>query len=136
VVGFANGDLTARRPGNVFDRRLRVIEQVVAGNWRLRYNQKLLDEYLRLIQEYRNDVIELLFGVLDSQRSVRVPRNTLSSRDHGIATSRCRWPSHDQHLLAAALGGVDPSVFVTEERLARCAPRILSHFAVRVNQLG
>jgi hypothetical protein len=136
VVAFANGDLTARRPGNLIDRRLRVIEQVVAGKRRLRYNQKLLGEYQRLIQRYRNDVIELLFGVLDSQRSVRVPRSTLSRHDYATATSRCRWPSHDQHLLAAALSGDEPSIFVTEARLASCAPKIFTHFAVSVNQLG
>jgi hypothetical protein len=136
VVAFANGNLAARRRGNVFDRRLRVIEQVVAGNRRLRYNQKLLGEYQRLIRVFRNDAIELLFGVLDSQHSVLVARNSLSRQHHDTATKRCRWPSHDQHLLAAALGGVEPSIFVTEAHLANCAPRIFAHFAIRVCQLA
>jgi hypothetical protein len=126
--------ISARRPGNVLDQRLRVIEQVVAGGRRLRHNQKLLGEYEQLIRDYRNDVIEVLFSILDSDRSVLVPRNTLSRQDYATAR-RCNWPSHDQHLLAAALGGIDPSIHVTEPRLAQCGRRILASFGVRIDQL-
>ncbi len=136
VVALSNGDLAGRRPGNVFDRRLNVIEQVVAGARRLRYNQKLLGEYRRLIRDYRNDVIELLFFVLDSDRAVLVSRSTLSRQNYDRATLQCRWPSHDQHLLAAALDGADPSIFVTEVRLADCARRVFAYFAVHVELLG
>lgn len=112
VVALANGDIAARRPGNMLDRRLAVIEHVVSGARRLRYNSRLLAEYEHLIQQHRNDVIYLLFEVLDSKRSIYVPRNTLSRQHHASATERCRWPSHDQHLLAAALGGNNPVIFV------------------------
>lgn len=135
VVALANGDLAGRRPGNVFDRRLGAIEQVVTGTRRLRYNPRLLREYQRLIRDYRNDVIELLFFVLDSDRSIFVGRNTLSRQDYDKAIRRCQWPSHDQHLLAAALDGVNPIIVVTEPRLAQCAPRILACFAVHVEHL-
>lgn len=137
VVAFANGDIAGRQPGNVFDRRLLVIEQVVRGARRLRYNPKLLHEYQQLVKRYRNDVIDALFALLDdAQRSVRVSRNNLSRQNHATATRTCRWPSHDQHLLEAALGGDDPTIFVTEQRHARCAPAILKHFAISIEDLG
>lgn len=135
VVALANGNIAARRPGNVFDRRLAAIEQVVSGARRLRYNSRLLGEYESLIQQHRNDVIYLLFEVLDSERSIRVRRNTLSRQHYATATQRCRWPSHDQHLLAAAFGGDDPVIVVTEPRLAQCAPRILACFAIHIEHL-
>jgi hypothetical protein len=137
VVHFANGDIAGRRPGNLFDRRLRVLEQVVRGVRRLRYNPKLLGEYAQLVRVHRNDVVEALFILLDdTSRAVFVRRNTLSGQHHATATEKCRWPSHDQHLLAAALGGDDPAVVVTEERLNRCAAAILAKFAIRVEYLG
>ena len=42
---------------------------------------------------------------------------------------------HDQHLLAAALDGVDPVIFVTERCLARCAGKVLSHFRIHIEHL-
>jgi hypothetical protein len=136
IVAYANGDLKGRRPGNLFHRRLRVIEQVCEGDLRLRYHSKLLREYQQLIRAHRNDVIEVFFAVLDSERTVLVPRNVLSRQDHACATRKCRWPSHDQHLLAAALDGDDPRLFVTEEQLAVCAPKILTYFSIRVRRLA
>lgn len=137
VIAFANGDIAGRRPGNLFDRRLAVLEQVAKGTRRLRYNPKLLHEYEQLIGQYRNDVIEAVFAILDDpQRSVRVARSSLSSREHGIATGTCRWPSHDQHLLAAAIGGDYPSIAVTEQRLNQCAAEILRNFQIRIEYLG
>jgi len=133
---MANGDLAGRRQGNLLDRRLGAIEQVVTGVRRLRYNPKLLSEYQRLIRDYRNDVVELLFILLDSDRAILVRRNKLSRQNYATAITRCRWPSHDQHLLAAALGGVDPVIVVTESHHSRCAQSILAHFAVHVEHLG
>ena len=94
VVAFANGDIAARRPGNAFDRRMAVIEQVAYGHRRLRYNQRLLGEYEQLVHEYRNDVIDLFFTVL-TETAIRVRTNTLSRQNYAQAR-RCRWPSHDQ----------------------------------------
>jgi hypothetical protein len=137
VIGFANGDIAARRPGNVLDRRLSVIEQVVRGVRRLRYNRRLLSEYTQLVQEYRNDVIDAFFALLDdSRRAVLVRRSTLSAGDYDTARRSCRWPTHDQHLLAAALGGDDPTIAVTEARHARCAAELLRHFGVHIENLG
>jgi hypothetical protein len=137
VLGFANGDIAGRRPGNVLDRRLAVLEQVVMGARRLRYNPKLLYEYQQLVRIHRNDVIEALFALLDdARRSVFVRRNTLSRQDHATARRVCGWPSHDQHLLAAALGGDDPAIVVTEQILAQCADAIRARFGVALEYLA
>jgi len=136
VVAYSNGDLIGRRPGNLLHRRLLVIEQVCTGRLRLRYNAKLLHEYQELIKDHRNDIIELFFAVLDSEQTVLVRRNVLSRQHHATATRKCRWPSHDQHLLAAAIGGDRPSVFVTETQLAACGPKIYAHFSVHVRDLS
>jgi hypothetical protein len=136
VVAYANGDLKGSRPGNVLHRRLHVIQQVCAGDLRLRYNPKLLREYEEHTRALRNDVVELFFAVLDSDRAVLVRRNVLSRQNYAKATNKCSWPSHDQHLLAAALDGDNPSIFVTEEHLAACAPKILTHFSIHVRRLA
>ena len=136
VVYMANGDIAKRKPGNVLDRRLVAIEEVVSGAMRLRYNRRLLGEYQRLIQEFRNDVIELFFAVLDSDRCILVKRSTLSRQHFATCKRVCRWPSHDQHLLAAALGGDEPWIFVTEAHLAQCAAQILASFAIHVAHLA
>lgn len=136
VVAFSNGDLKGKRPGNVFDRRLKVIEKVCAGDLRLRYNTKLLREYQQLIKAPRNDVIEVFYSVLDSGRAVLVRRNVLSRQDYAMATTKCRWPSHDQHLLAAARDGNDPTIFVTEDHLAGCAQKVFKYFSIHVRHLA
>ena len=136
VVAYANGNLTGRRHGNILDRRLVIIEMVGSGDLRLRYNSKLLGEYEQLIKDRRNDVIEVFFAVLDSERAVRVRRNALSRQNHVKATTKCRWPVHDQHLIAAAIDGDEPSLFVTEKCLADCAAKIWAHFAVRVERVA
>jgi len=134
VVAFANGNIAARAKGNAFDRRLAAIEQVAYGHRRLRYNQKLLREYQQVIKEYRNDVVDLFFTVL-TDRSILVRTNTLSRQDYARA-KKCRWPSHDQHLLAAAMGGDEPTIFVTESRHAVCAAKILARFGIHITDLG
>ena len=135
VIAMANGDIAGRRQGNALDRRLTVIEDVARGLRRLRYNPKLHAEYNRIIRQYRNDAVELFFIAL-ADRSVLVNRNSLSRQDHALATRTCRWPSHDQHLLAAAIGGQNPTIFVTEGAHAKCAARILAHFGIHIANLG
>src|SRR5215467_12997736 len=100
VVALSNGNIAGRRPGNSLDRRLNVLEQIVRGLRRLRYNPRLLHEYQQVIREHRNDVIEALFELLDdTRRSILVRRNSLSRQDYQTATRACGWPSHDQHLV-------------------------------------
>jgi hypothetical protein len=135
VIYKANGDIAGRRSGNLLDKRLAVIQQIGSGLRRLRYNPKLLTEYRRVVREPRNDVIELFFTIL-SEQAVFVKRNKLPQHSYAKAVERCCWPSHDQHLLAAAIDGVDPSIFVTEERHVNCAACILKAFAVHLENLG
>lgn len=135
VLAKANGDIAGRRPGNALDRRLTVIEDVGRGSRRLRYNPRLLAEYVQIVQQRRNDAVELFFIVL-ADRSVFVRRNSLSRQHYATATQRCNWPSHDQHLLAAAIEGNDPTIFVTELSHLQCAASVLSHFGVHIADLG
>ena len=134
VVAYSNSDLRARKKGNSLDRRIRLIERFVRGGFRLRYNTRLLGEYEEHIREYRNDVIELFFSMLDSNMAIRVPRNNLSRQEHQHAIEQ-RWPSHDQHLIAAALGGTRPVIYVTESQLANCAKRIKRVFSIRISKV-
>jgi len=136
VVAFSNSDLALRIPGSPLDRRLSIIEEVAAGVRRIRYNPRLLGEYEAHARTFRNDVIELFFILLESDKAYFVRRNTLCRQDFAKATSQCNWPSHDQHLLAAAKDGVDPSIFVTEVNHAVCASRILRAFHIRVEFVG
>jgi|SRR6266571_2677589 len=131
VVAFANSDIAARRSGNSLDRRLRILQDVVGRRMQIRYNPKLLTEYQQHITERRNDVIELFFAVLDSSAAIRVGRNTLSRQHFERATGE-RWPAHDQHLLAAAMGGDRPQIYVTERRLSDLASGIHRKFRIRV----
>ena len=136
IVGMTNTELTERHPGNLLDRRLTVMERVAKSEARLRYNQKLLGEYETLTRKRKNDVIELLFALLDSTSAIIVPKNSLTRQEFDVAKNKCGWPSHDQHLLAAAIGGIDPSIFVTERHHCRCKSRILRHFSVHIEDLG
>ncbi len=131
VVAWANKDIATRKPGNSFDRRLGLLELVVAGRMRIRYNSRLLTEYGQHVRQRRNDVIEFFFTVLDSASAIRVPKNNLSRQQHRLAIQQ-RWPTHDQHLLAAALGGDRPCIYVTEKRHANCAFGIHRVFGIGV----
>ncbi len=132
VVARCNGNLAGRRAGNVLDRRLSLLEDVLGRtDRRLRYNPKLLYEYLRIVRECRNDVLDLFIRYLDSDRPVRVRRNTLARSDWLLAKG-ARWPKHDEHLLAAAFGGLHPRLYVTESRHAECAGEIKRELGISV----
>lgn len=135
IIGLSNDELANRVQGNSLDHKLQIVEQVTSGIRRVRYNSKLLNEYERLVGQYQNDVIHLFFIILDSPRAFRVGRNSLSRQHHASAVNDCGWPSHDQHLIAAALDGIDPSIFVTEFHHAICASRIWRHFAIRIEHI-
>lgn len=135
VIGLCNGDLAQSRPGSAVERRLTVIERAAKGEHRLRYNPKLLTEYQQLTRNQTNDLIELFFATLaDTSRTVFVKRNTLCNSDRAKA-DKCRWPSHDRHLLAAAVGGNHPFIFVTEAQLALCAKKVLATFCIRIEHV-
>src|SRR5687767_5021777 len=83
------------------------IDLVVCGDRRVRYNAKLLDEYARIVNDFRDDIVEAFFQILDSDRAVKVNTNKLRRHHFVSIVLNCRWPSHDQHLIAAAIGGED-----------------------------
>jgi hypothetical protein len=132
VVAYANSDIVNRKLGGALDQRLILLEGAATRKVRIRYNDKLILEYAQHVRRCRNDVIELFFAVLDSAAAVRAPRNTLSRQHHQLADA-LRWPCHDEHLLAAAIGGDSPSIYVTEEQLARPAAEVFRIFRIHVH---
>lgn len=130
VVAYANGDLVGRRAGNVLDRRLRRLEEFLSGARVALYNAKLLNEYGQHVARCRNDVIEAFLTRL-ADHGKKTKRSTLSRQDHGCSKG-AGWPSHDQHLLAAALEGTGATILVTEDVLARCAAAVRKQFGITV----
>jgi peptide methionine sulfoxide reductase MsrB len=94
-----------------------------------------MGEYERLTKERRNDVIELFFTAL-SERAILVKKSTLSRQHYQKAKGKCGWPGHDQHLIAAAIGGTDPHIVVTEQMHVKCAACVLKSFAIHIEYLG
>jgi hypothetical protein len=133
VVAYSNGDLAGRRPNTAMDRRLRLLEECLRGKRTPWYNRKLLGEYNKHIKLCRNDVIEAFLRVL-GDRGRRATRDTLSRQMHARAR-RAGWPSHDQHLLAAAVEAGDATIVVTEVALGVCSQRIRRVFRVAVLQV-
>jgi xanthine/CO dehydrogenase XdhC/CoxF family maturation factor len=132
VVAIGNKAIADRKPGNSFDKILRLLQSVINHTSRVRYNYKLRGEYDEHVKQCRNDVIEVFFTILDSPQAIRVARNSLSRQHYVLAVRNARWPSHDQHLIAAALDGERPHIYVTELRLERSAPEIHRIFGIRV----
>jgi hypothetical protein len=94
------------------------------------YNSALLLEYRQHITTHRNDVIEAFVAQL-ADRGLKGKKSRLSRQDY--ARSReAKWPSHDQHLLAAALESAGATIFVTEKVLVNCAGSVRRIFGVRV----
>ena len=134
VVAFSNGDLAGRRRGNALDTRLKLLEQVVEQRRPIRYNLKLRAEYIQHLLVNRNDIIALFVAALDSPIATFVPRNTLS-RQLWAEAHACRWPAHDQHLLAAAIDGDQPTLIVTENLLANCGEGIRRRLQISVRKV-
>ncbi len=103
------------------------------GTRRAIYNKRLLAEYMAHVMTCRNDAIAAFIRRL-ADIGLMAKRNTLSASDHAKAMS-LGWPSHDQHLLAAALEGNESTVFVIEDALAVCAAGVKRRFDVSVCQL-
>jgi len=129
VLTFANGPI-GPQPGGSLARCLPVIRRIVDSQWRCRYNTTLLQEYDDHVRTHRNDIVVAFFALLDSPHAVK-GRNNL--RHHEYATARSiRWPTHDHHLLAAAIGGTNPAIVVTEPALARLHKQAKRRFGVSV----
>lgn len=134
-IAFANEPLVAEREGNLLNRRLVAMRSVTSLQSRLRYNQKLLIEYSQHARVRRNDVVNQLFDLLDSPQAIFVKRSTLSKTDK-VRSVACGWPSHDQHILAAAIGGTDVVIHVTERTLGQCSNKIRRYFGFVINHVA
>jgi hypothetical protein len=133
-IAFSNGALVGRRRGNLLDKRLATIEEFVNGRRVAWYNNKLLSEYEMHIKQRRNDVIDTFFiRLVDAGR--KATRNTLS-RTHFATATKIRWPSHDQHLLAAAIEAGNATIYVTEELLGNCAANVRRNFGAKVIRIA
>jgi hypothetical protein len=134
-VRLANDSLFGEKKGNLLSRRLAPLREAVAGQSQPRYNKKLLEEYSSQIREHRNDVVELFFVLLDSPQAILVKKNALSRQDKDKANG-CRWPTHDQHVLAAAVGGKDVVIHVTEGTLGACSREVRRVFGFHINHVA
>ena len=130
LLVLANGMLTGRKRGSLLDKRLGAIERFINGDTIARFNNKLLGEYERKVLTHRNDIIELFFTFL-ARDGKKVARSSLSRQQHSEARG-ARWPDHDQHLLAAAIGGTRSLIVTTEKALEICSHSIRSRFGVVV----
>ena len=129
-VAMSNGDLAGRRSGNALDRRLKTIEEFADGTRVAWYNNKLLSEYEQHVKIYRNDLVDTFFRLL-ADTGKKATRSTLS-RTAYARLRRVRWPTHDQHLLAAATQAGESTILVTEETLGSCASAVRREFGVTV----
>ena len=130
IVAFSNDDLAARQAGNELDARLAYLEEFLRGERVALYNDRLSREYSEHVREIRNDIVDGFIEALDL-RGRKAARSTLSRPDYAKSL-RAGWPTHDQHLLAAALVGARTVILVTERALSDCTGDIKKFFGFRV----
>jgi len=124
VVALSNVRLTCLKEGSNLHARIRLLKQCYAGERRIRFNGRLRAEYDSKVSGIENDFVRLFFELLDSSRSIFVKKSTLSRQFYDRARNDCGWPGHDQHILAAGVGGEQVVLFVTEERHCNCRAAI------------
>jgi hypothetical protein len=134
-IAYARGPIANQKVGNLLHKRLTAIRSVTTGRSRVRYNQKLLNEYIDHAKAPRNDVVEQFFELLDSDHAIRVKRSTLSRTDK-VKADFVGWPTHDQHVLAAAIGGTDVIIHVTERALGLCTTKVKRVFGFALNHVA
>jgi hypothetical protein len=129
VVAYANGPVLPPLKGAIA-RCLPAIVKIIDGKLRCRYNYKLLADYEEHVRIRRNDYIVAFFRIIDSPLACK-GKNNLRSHEYAKAR-RIRWPTHDHYLLAAAIGGVNPSILVTEDALAALHAQAKREFGISV----
>jgi hypothetical protein len=134
VVRYGNIPMEARASDSVANRRLAAVEGFVIERAVVaRYNPKLAHEYQPAFDDPQNDVIAAMLIAL-ADTGIFVKSNTLS-RPHYARMRDTRWPSHDQHLLAAAVEGKDPLIFTCEDAHGVCAKAVRREFGIAVTVL-
>jgi hypothetical protein len=135
IIGYANvslGDPTGERRQFLED-LIAAIHRVLSGRDRLRVNTTLRTEYEQVARGVRNDVVDQFFAILTGEGAVAA-KNSLRSFENDRA-HKCNWPSHDRHLIAAAIDGVGVTIHVTENRLGRCANKVWQVFKIRIEHI-
>jgi hypothetical protein len=133
LIAQANGAIAGRRAGNVMDLRLAAIEKFLKGMRVAWYNSKLEKEYGEKIKQTRNDVIEA-FIIRLADHGKRSKRSSLSRQEHARARD-LGWPSHDQHLLAAAIDAGDAMISTSEVALRACSKALRREFSVSIEHI-
>ena len=134
-IAMANEELAEVGQNELLHRRISAIGNIVDGKDRLRVNPKLLKEYEPHIRERRNDIVDQFVALLDAPETIKLSSSSLRKADN-VRANDCRWPTHDKHLLAAAMGGEAVTIHVTENALALCARDVRRVFGFKVNHVA
>jgi len=134
-IALANKTMEEPPTEDVLYQRIDAIRLIVETNQRLRVNPKLLTEYEPHIKEQRNDVVDQFVALLDDPNTVKLSSNTLRKADNAKANT-CRWPTHDKHVLAAAIDGDNVTIHVTDNVLGNCAKAVRRIFGFKINHIA
>ena len=115
-LACANGNISNLRPFSQLQKRVSYVKEFSDGKTTARFNAKLLQEYDKHIKEYRNEIIESFFKLL-VDHGIKSNRNTLTGPDWQRLDGA--WPTHDRHLLAAAIDGVKVRIITSEKDLVK-----------------
>ena len=132
VIGMTDEDLLAQGSEDSIRRRVKLIDDCANKKLRLRCNPTLEGEYSRILKDSNKDLHILFLGALES--AFRVTKNKLDRHAY-LRSLDAGWPSHDQHLLAAAIGGTRPTIYVTEKKLFSCATKVKREFSISVSSI-
>lgn len=132
VITYSNRGLLETDKTEYASAGIALLTKFVSSTRRIRVNPKLVREY----EEHnvrRSDLIELFLTLLTSDRTVHSKKNTLPT--HLFLKSRkAGWPTHDQHLLAAADDGA--FIYVTEQRHSVCSAKIKRDMSISVVRIA
>lgn len=108
------------------------LSKIQEGKETVYYNAKLFAEYIKWFEKAEDgDLVSVFAFLLDSVG--KRGKNSLSRQEAQKARD-ARWPGHDDHLIAAGLGGPsDRDLLTTEGALhATRTDRVLRHFRTHV----
>lgn len=130
-VARANGDLSDMKPNSVLYKRISAISLSTTGKAKARYNRKLYQEYMDHIKELRNDFINVFITSLE-KNGILIEKMTVE-KIKWIKVKKL-WPSHDRHLLAAALcdknGCRDVGIYTSEKAHEPAGPILKREFKI------
>ncbi len=133
-VKFSLAESSESERSELTNQRWKEIEGFIVGKRKLYYNQKLGKEYNQLLKNATNDdsVQAFIFALVDT--GIKGSKNGLS-RQKRVQAQAAGWPTHDDHLLSAALLGTKTEIFVTEQTLANCGTAIKRIFKFVITRI-